>query len=196
MDNKLKIHLTGIILIVLIFLMGSFISNPQQRATIYISSFGFLALLSILFVLFIPIIYKLKKNSFTNSLITNRRWIGIYTFVFALIHVFLVANLFFKFNISKIVENPYRVLGLTAFVILVLMAMTSNDQSMKILKKNWKRLHFLIYPALILMIIHSFNLGLIFVKSLTVKIIVITLALIIIIWKIRNKFVKDGKNTV
>src|SRR3989338_6912453 len=150
MDNKLKIHLTGIILIVLIFLMGSFISNPQQRATIYISSFGFLALLSILFVLFIPIIYKLKKNNFTSLLITllitNRRWIGIYTFVFALIHVFLVANLFFKFNISKIVENPYRVLGLIAFVILVLMAMTSNDQSMKILKKNWKRLHFLIYP--------------------------------------------------
>jgi len=191
MNHRLKINVIGIMIIILVFLIGRSVSYSQmQEKTVYISSFGFLALLSILFVLSIPLIYKLKKSNFTSILLMNRRWIGVYTFIFALIHVFLVSEFFFDWNILKIIENKYRVLGVIAFTILVLMAVTSNDKSLRLLKKNWKRLHYLVYAALILIIIHSFNLGLIFMKSLNVRILIMILASVIIIWKIRNKIKK------
>jgi methionine sulfoxide reductase heme-binding subunit len=195
MNNKLKINFIGIIIIILVFLIDKIISDSYKEKTIiYISSFGFLALISIMFVLAIPVIYKLKKNEFTTILLTNRRWIGIYTFIFALIHVLLVSKFLFYWNLSWIIENPYIIFGIISFLILILMAATSNDTSMKILGKNWKILHYFIYLVLVLIIIHSFKLGSIFMKSLFIKILVALLALIIIVWKIKNKSIKSKNN--
>ncbi len=93
MSNKLKIHLISISIILLIFFIGWItVNSSKQQNLVYISSFGFLALLSIIFVLFIPLLVKIKRNNFTVNLLINRRWLGIYTFIFALIHVFLVYN--------------------------------------------------------------------------------------------------------
>ncbi len=45
-------------------------------------------------------------------------------------------------------------MGFTALMILLPLAITSNQWSMRQLKKNWKRLHRLVYLAGILVIIH------------------------------------------
>jgi len=196
MNNKLKINLISIIIIILMFLIGRIASrSPIQERVIYISISGFMAMLSMLFVVSIPIIYMLKRSNFTAILATNRRWIGIYTFIFALIHVLLVSRFIFNWNMSEIFKSAYLILGGTAFAILLLMAITSNNKSMRLLKKNWKRLHYLIYVALILVVVHSSNRGLVFMKNMVVKVLIVSLALVIIIWKIRDKFRKNGKKS-
>ncbi|MBS3052308.1 MAG: ferric reductase-like transmembrane domain-containing protein [Candidatus Aenigmarchaeota archaeon] len=191
MKNILKIHLAGISIILLILLIGRFVSSSsKQLILIYVSSFGFLALLSIMFVLSIPVLVKLKKNNFTVSLLVSRRWIGIYTFVFALIHVFLVFNFLFNWDINKIIQNPNRLffgLGTISFLILAVMSATSNDKSVRILGKNWKRLHYLIYVVLVLIVIHSFNIGKIFMKNVVFQIIIGLMIVLIIIAKIKYR---------
>ena len=81
MTGKLKIHVSGIVLIILILLAGILVPQSQQ-ILVYVSSFGFLALIFILFTVSAPIFYRLKRNNFTAYILSNRRWIGIYTFIF------------------------------------------------------------------------------------------------------------------
>ncbi len=182
--KTLKVYITGILLIFLIFLTGLLMS--ENRQLFYISSFGFLALLSIIFVLLIPLFFNIRKNKFTLYLITNRRWIGIYTFIFALIHVTLIYLLLFEGDFIRMIGNFYRGLGLVAFVILLIMVITSNNFSVSILGKYWKIIHYFIYLALILVIIHSFNIGKIFMKNTIVQIIIALLVLLLILGKIRQ----------
>jgi methionine sulfoxide reductase heme-binding subunit len=197
MSNKWKVHLVSTVLIVLILLIGNLVSNStQQQVLIYVSSFGSLALLSVIFILLIPVLTRLKRNNFTVTLLANRRWIGIYTFVFALIHVLLVYNFLFNRDLNKITEAPNRlflILGIISFIILAVMAATSNNRSVRMLGKNWKRLHLLIYLVLVLVIIHSFNIGLIFMKNIFVKIIIGVVAVLLILGKINyRKVIKKG----
>ncbi len=75
------------------------------------------------------------------------------------------------------------------------MAITSNNKSIKLLGKNWKRLHYLIYAVLILIIFHSFKLGQIFIKEFIVKVIVILLIVFAILGKLfYSKLVKKDES--
>lgn len=186
MNNKNNVHIAGMLCIAIIFIFGYVLSAPEDLIVIYISSFGMLALLSIVFVMFIPLIVRLKNNKFTIALLVNRRWIGIYTFIFALIHVLLVANYLFQWDTAILISNPYNGLGLIAFVILILMTATSNNKSVSKLGKNWKKLHTLVYIALILLVVHSLGLGLVFMGNTLIQSAVILLAAIAIILKLRH----------
>ncbi len=184
MDTKLKIQIAGIALILLIFLIGNQVStSAQQQSVIYISGFGFLALLTVMSVLAISLIARFIKNGITLQLLANRRWIGIYSFVFALIHVMLVAHFFFNWNIGKMLENPNRVLGAAAFIILAAMAATSNDASVSALGKYWKWLQYLVYVALGLILVHSFNIGMLFLKNVYVQAFILLAAVAVTIVK-------------
>ncbi|MBC8500200.1 MAG: ferric reductase-like transmembrane domain-containing protein [Nanoarchaeota archaeon] len=189
MNNKLRIHFASVLVVFLVLLVGNIISTSfNQQILIYVSSFGFLAFLLVIFVLSIPLFVRLKKNNFTTSLLVNRRLIGVYTFFFALIHVFLVFNFIFSWDINKLIESPNRlflVLGIISFFILFFLAVTSNNKSLRMLGKNWKKLHYLVYVVLILIIIHSFNVGLIFMKSTVIKTVILLLVILIVIGKIR-----------
>ena len=135
-------------------------------------------------MLVVPLLTKIKRNNFTVGLLVNRRWLGIYTFIFALIHVFLVYNFLFNWDFAKASENIYRNLGLISLLILALMTITSNNTSTRLLGKNWKRLHYLIYTVLILIILHSFKLGHIFMKNTIIQVIIVLLIIAIIIGRI------------
>jgi DMSO/TMAO reductase YedYZ heme-binding membrane subunit len=150
-------------------------------------------LLSTIFVLLIPVLLRFKKTSLTVYLSSERRWIGIYTFVFAAIHVFLVYNFFFGWDINRLLNHPNRLylsMGTIALIIFALMTATSNNYSVKKLGKNWKRLHLLIYPALILILIHSFSIGLVYLKSTWVKVVI----LLIVAAVLTAKFFKYKKS--
>jgi sulfoxide reductase heme-binding subunit YedZ len=51
-------------------------------------------------------------------------------------------------------EKRFALVGFAAFMILLPLALTSNQWAMRALRKNWKRLHRLVYLAAILVIIH------------------------------------------
>jgi methionine sulfoxide reductase heme-binding subunit len=55
-------------------------------------------------------------------------------------------------------ETPWvYIQGVVSFLILVLMAITSNDWSMKRLKKKWKKLHQLTYLVIFVLIWHIWD---------------------------------------
>lgn len=93
------------------------------------------------------------------QVIKVRRALGLYAFMYASVHFINFIALDYGFDLNfiledGIVEKPYIFVGLTALIILVALAITSTKGWMKRLKKNWTRLHWLVYPAGILVVIH------------------------------------------
>lgn len=190
MDGKLGIHITAVALVLFILAAGNALGDTvQKKNVLHVSGFGFLAVLSLLFVFAIPLLFRFWRNALTAYLRSNIRWIGIYVFVFALIHIALVFHLFFGWDISYMLDGPgsvFLILGSLAFLILAAMAATSTDWAMRALGRNWKALHNLGFAALILVIAHSFNIGLVFMSQMAVAAAIILLGAYFVVQKIRH----------
>lgn len=87
-----------------------------------------------------------------------RRMFGLYAFFYASMHllVYIALDLSFSWEAfqDEIKESPYILLGLTTFVLLLPLAVTSTQHMQKRLAKNWKKLHRLIYLAAITAVLH------------------------------------------
>lgn len=88
----------------------------------------------------------------------RRRALGLYTFLYATIHVIIYADLDYGLAWSRIVQEvlqkPRLVVGFIAILILIPLAVTSFDVWKKRLGKNWKRLHQLVYLIGPLVVLH------------------------------------------
>ena len=56
--------------------------------------------------------------------------------------------------LRDVVRRPYLMFGMAAFLILLTLALTSNDLSVRRLGAGWRRLHRLTYGAAILAAVH------------------------------------------
>ena len=87
-----------------------------------------------------------------------RRPLGLYAFAYAALHlgifVYLDYGLDPELIREAIVEKRYVLVGFTAFLLLVPLAITSTRGSMRRLGKRWKQLHRLVYLAAPLVILH------------------------------------------
>jgi sulfoxide reductase heme-binding subunit YedZ len=92
-------------------------------------------------------------------LIHIRRRIGVAAALYAGAH-FLIYVLDQKWNLlvvaTEILKRFYLTIGFVALLVLVVLAVTSTDGWQKRLRRNWKRLHWLIYPAAFIALIHFF----------------------------------------
>ena len=92
-------------------------------------------------------------------LVQIRRRIGVAAGLYATLHFFIyVADQ--KWNLIvvalEIAKRFYLTIGFVALLILVALSITSTDGWQKRLRRNWKRLHWLIYPGAVLAILHFF----------------------------------------
>lgn len=98
-------------------------------------------------------------------LITGRTWqlqfrrmLGLFMFFYACLHVTTYLWLDYSFNwpdITKdIIKHPYVLVGATAFLLTLPLAITSNNLMIKLLRERWKRLHRLVYLIAILGVVH------------------------------------------
>jgi methionine sulfoxide reductase heme-binding subunit len=87
-----------------------------------------------------------------------RRALGLYGFYYIAAHLFAFSVLDFRLDLEliaqEVFEKPYIVAGLSAFVLLIPLALTSTRGWMKRLGKTWKTLHRVFYGALALGILH------------------------------------------
>lgn len=94
------------------------------------------------------------------NLLRFRRLTGLLAFFYAVMHLASYLALDLQFDISifwrDVTRRPFIILGMVALVLLLPLAVTSNRISMRGLKRNWKRLHRLVYVAAILAGIHFF----------------------------------------
>lgn len=91
---------------------------------------------------------------------TYRRMIGLYTFFYASLHVlnylWVDQALVWSAILQDIIESPYIIMGIVAYSILLLMALTSTKAWQKRLGHFWKKLHRLLYWAAPAAVVHYF----------------------------------------
>jgi sulfoxide reductase heme-binding subunit YedZ len=97
------------------------------------------------------------RNLTDVSLIRFRRAMGLLTFYYIAAH--LAVWLFLDVQIAAqiwadIVKRPYITIGMAGFVLMLPLAITSNNLSIRKLGPRWRRLHKLIYPVALLGAVH------------------------------------------
>lgn len=87
-----------------------------------------------------------------------RRQLGLWSFFYLLCHfaVYLIFDLSLSLSRlgEEVLERPYITVGFAALVLLTPLAITSTRGWQRRLKRNWKRLHRLVYPAALLACVH------------------------------------------
>ncbi len=152
---QLLVHLGSLLplaLLVYAYCTGSLTVNPIQAAEQRTGQYA-IALL-VLSLACTPINTLLRFP----AVLRLRRPLGLYSFMYAAIHmlIFLALDYGFDWELigQTVVEKRYLVAGMAAFVILVPLAITSLRWWMKRLGKSWKRLHRLVYLAAVLAVVH------------------------------------------
>lgn len=92
-------------------------------------------------------------------LIHIRRRIGVAAALYAVAHL-LIYVFDQKWNLvvvaTEIVKRFYLTIGFVTLLALAALAVTSTNGWQRRLKRNWKRLHWLIYPAVAVALVHFF----------------------------------------
>ncbi|MFT5218300.1 MAG: sulfoxide reductase heme-binding subunit YedZ [Gammaproteobacteria bacterium] len=92
------------------------------------------------------------------GLMRFRRMLGLYTFFYGMCHfsIWFIADHSFDFigMFEDIVKRPYITLGFSALMLMLPLAITSNQWMIRRLGRKWKTLHKLIYLIIILGVLH------------------------------------------
>jgi sulfoxide reductase heme-binding subunit YedZ len=127
--------------------------NPLEFAT------RTTGMLTLIFLCLTLAVTPLRKIFGINSLVKFRRMLGLFAFFYGSLH--LLTYIWFDrwFNlvstIKDVVQRPFILIGITAFVLMVPLAITSTNRMVKRLGgKTWARLHRLAYLAGIAGVVH------------------------------------------
>lgn len=87
-----------------------------------------------------------------------RRMMGLFMFFYACLHFTTYVWLDHWFDWSEItkhiIKHPYVLVGFSAFVLALPLAMTSTNGMMRRLGSRWKQLHYMVYVVAILGVLH------------------------------------------
>ena len=111
------------------------------------------------FLLITLSVSPLRKLTGWNWLLRLRRMLGLYAFFYAVLHLatYLWLDKFFDWQaIAKdILKRPFITIGMSAFALLLPLAMTSSKAMLQRLGgKRWQRLHRAIYVIAIFGVVH------------------------------------------
>ena len=163
-----KILWAGIVLIMTIFTVAQLVFYPNITAeTLIIRATAFTAIVLLHIILMLGPLCRI--SALYLPLLYTRRHLGVSMFLIAAVHgVFSIMNFHALGDINPIVsiftsnehyqsisKFPFQIFGFFALIILFLMAATSHDFWLKNLSpKIWKGLHFCVYVAYGLLILH------------------------------------------
>ena len=111
------------------------------------------------FLLITLSVTPLRKITGWHWLLRLRRMLGLYVFFYAFLHLttYLWLDKFFDWQaIAKdILKRPFITIGMSAFALLLPLALTSNNTMLRRLGgKLWQRLHRAVYVIAILGVVH------------------------------------------
>jgi len=146
--------LTPFALLVMNALNNNLGPNPVEEMIRTLGDWGIYFLLLGLAVTPTRKVFKL------NWLIRYRRMIGLFAFFYVSMHFlsYLWFEQFFSVQdiVKDIIKRPFITIGFVCYLLLVPLALTSTNGMMKRLKKNWGRLHKVVYPVSMLALLHYF----------------------------------------
>src|SRR5216684_7161496 len=132
-------------------------ANPLEFVT---RTTGMLALVFLLLALAVT---PLRKITGANWLVKFRRMIGVFAFFYGFLHLMTYVAFDRYFNLKSIpadvVKRPFITIGMTAFFLMIPLAITSTNKMVKRLGgKRWNRLHRIVYVSGVLGVLHYYML--------------------------------------
>ena len=127
--------------------------NPLEFAT------RTTGMITLIFLSLTVAVTPLRKIFGINSLVKVRRMLGLFAFFYGSLHLLTYIwfdRLFNLYSVGQdVVRRPFILAGMTAFVLMVPLAITSTNKMVKRLGgKRWARLHQLVYLAAIAGAVH------------------------------------------
>lgn len=99
-----------------------------------------------------------KRTADWNWIIKLRRMIGLLSAFYAVLHLgiyfWLDRGASIADTLLDLAERPFLAVGMATFVLLIPLTLTSTDNMMRRLGRNWRRLHRLVYLIALLEILH------------------------------------------
>ncbi len=93
-----------------------------------------------------------------SALLRFRRMLGLYVFFYACCHflIWFILDHALSFGdmVEDILDRPYITFGFSALMLLIPLAVTSNNVMVRKLGRRWKKLHQLVYAIIILGVLH------------------------------------------
>ena len=137
----------------------------------------------------------LKRITNLGFWIKFRRMLGLFVFFYATVHLLTYVGLDYRFDwepiINDVLKKKYIFIGFSAWILLIPLAITSSQKMIKILGRNWKNLHRLVYVIAIFGSLHYIWLSkTIFFKPLIYTLIVVVLLTLRI--KIKKRDINYG----
>jgi len=116
---------------------------------------------ALVFLMLTMLVTPLRKISGLNWIISFRRTLGLFAFFYACAHFLIFFSLDRSFSISstlsEMVKRKYLIVGSTALLVMVPLAVTSTNAMIKRLGgKRWRALHRLAYVAAIAGVTHYY----------------------------------------
>ncbi|NNJ72931.1 MAG: sulfoxide reductase heme-binding subunit YedZ [Enterobacterales bacterium] len=161
--------------------------DPHERL-LHVS--GEWALISLMVTLSVTPLMQWLRWPLLNNL---RRMCGLFVAFYASVHLWVYVQFVLDFDwamiFDELIERPYITIGFLAWLMLLPLAMTSNNYSMRRLGRRWKKLHRLTYVIAILGVWHfTWQVKL----DLTEPYIYITILTLLLLWRMRKRI----KNSV
>ena len=133
----------------------------------------------------------LKRITNLSFWIKFRRMLGLFVFFYATIHLLTYIGLDYRFDwepiINDVLKKKYIFIGFSAWLLLIPLAITSSQKMIKMLGRNWKNLHRLVYVIAVFGSLHYIWLSkTIFFKPLIYALIIVVLFALRIKIKKRN----------
>jgi len=126
--------------------------NPAETILDTMGNWG------IYFLLITLSVTPVRKITGWGGVIRLRRMFGLFAFFYVCLHLlsYIWFDQYFDWNeiLNDIIKRPFITLGFVTFLLLVPLVITSTNKMMLRLKKNWKKLHFLVYPIAVFATIH------------------------------------------
>ena len=137
----------------------------------------------------------LKRITNLSFWIKFRRMLGLFVFFYATIHLLTYVGLDYRFDwepiINDVLKKKYIFIGFSAWLLLIPLAITSSQKMIKLLGRNWKNLHRLVYVIAIFGSLHYIWLSkTIFFKPLIYTLIIVVLLALRI--RIKKKDINYG----
>jgi sulfoxide reductase heme-binding subunit YedZ len=152
---RVVVHIGSLVPLALMawdYSQGSFLVDPVKEITTRTGKTALILL--ILSLACTPI----NTVSGFRGVLRVRRALGVYAFVYAAVHflafVWLDYALDLELILLGILDDQFVLVGLAGGLILLALALTSTKGWQRRLRKNWKRLHRLVYLAGPLVILH------------------------------------------
>jgi len=158
--TKLVILINGLVPLVLLLWdwyhkrLGA---NPLELVT---RTTGMLALVFLIVSLAVT---PLRRTTGLNWLIKFRRLLGLFAFFYGSLHLmtYVAFDRFFHLGTipADVLKRPFIAIGMSAFFLMVPLAITSTDKMVKRLGgKRWALLHRVVYLSAVLAVVHYYML--------------------------------------